>query len=457
MIEWESGLATDQQRSVVATFDTLLDRLKRDFPETYDVLRVLSFLDPEDMPLAMLTDGAQTATSPLDQPLPGNPKHKSSIITRIAKWTHIQRPSQNSTSGPSNPSDPLPELRSIASLILSPTAFPKAQQKLQSLSLVEPLSRDGRSSLRMHDLVHFLTREHVKRQPAYQAWLKSTVSLICGTLQRVEDPDLPEWWPECERLMPHVRSLSKAWTGVEGVNLELLNADVRLAQYLNCRGRYDDAKRLCEHSVEIFRKELGEKHENTLAAFFHLARIYSDQERFTDAEGVLKHVLAVRKKTLGADHHDTLYTMNDLAEVYRQQGRYKEAEELFKRILSVEKKKSDPDPIHTLQAVNNLALIYDSQNRFDEAEALFKRALIGCEKQLGPSHPGTLTTLSNLALLYQSQARNDEAEHFFLRAFTGRKQHLGADHPDTLDCAKHFAAFYRSQGRNSEADALLEG
>jgi tetratricopeptide (TPR) repeat protein len=491
MIEWKSDLATDQQRSVLATFDTLLDQLERDFPETYDILRVLSFLDPEDVPLAMLTDGAQILSSPPDQP-PGNSKRESSIITRIAKWTSIQRSSQRRSRNYTR--EPLPELHSLTSLILSPTAFPKARQKLQSLSLIE-LSRDGQSSLRMHDLVRFLTREHVKRRTAYQAWLDSAVSLICSALRRVEDPSLPQSWPEFEKLMPHVRSL---WTSVQGVNLELVDADVRLARYLNSRGRYDDAERLCEHSIGSLQKELGEKHEDTLAALYVLADVYDSQGRFAEAERVLKQVLAVRKKELGTHHEDTLETTRSLAQVYYRQCRYKEAEELYKRTLAVEKKTLGPNHLETLKTMKNLALCYDSQQRYDEAEKLFKhvlayeetslgpdhvgtlatvhnlalvyhhqskyldaeelyeRVLVSSEKQLGPSHPVTLTTVFNLAHIYQSQARNDEAERFYLRAFTGQKQLMGAKHPDTLEFAEDLADLYRSQGRNSEADALLE-
>jgi tetratricopeptide (TPR) repeat protein len=493
VIEWESDLATDQQRSVVATFDTLLDQLERDLPKTYDVLRILSFFDPEDIPLAMLTDGARMASSLRDQPLPRNSQHESIASTRSPHH------SRNDSGGPSSPTYPSPELRSLVSVILSPTAFPKALHKLQSVSLIEPLSRDGGSSLRMHDLVHSITLEHVKRHTAYQAWLDSAVSLVCGVLKRVEDPESPQSWPECDKLMPHMRSLNKVWAGVEGVNLQLVEADVRLAQYLNSRGRYDDAEMLCERGVGLFQRELGEKHKATLDASYVLAQIYNSQRRFAKAEEAFKHVLAVRQTELGADHPDTvktthqlagmiygrpghdneaeelfkrilavnkeklglnhpdtLTTMNNLAVVYRSQERYDEAVELYKDVLAREEKTRGPDHIHTLAAANNLAFVYLFQRKYSEAEELFKCALVGREKLLGPGHPDTLTTVFHLAVvLFKSQGRDDEAEPLFLRALTGMKQHLGADHLDTLLCAKLLSDFYRSLGRNVDADALL--
>jgi tetratricopeptide (TPR) repeat protein len=501
MVEWKSDLATDQQRSVVATFNTLFCQLEQDFPDTYDILRVLSFFDPEDIPLAMLTDGAQMPSLPLDQPLPGKSKRESSVLARITKWTHTRRRhSRSSAIDPDKPALPLPELSSLVSLILSPTAFPKALHKLQSLSFVEPLSHDGQSSLRMHDLVRFLTQEHVKRRPAYKAWLASAVSLVCSALRHVDDPEHPQSWPQCERLMPHIRSLREKWTGGQGVNLELVTADVRLARYLYSRGRYDYAERLCERSVEIFRKELGEKHRDTLGAFHILVQIYDSQGRFIEAEEACQHVLAVRKKELGADHQHTLATMNNLAGIYFRQNRSKEAERLFKQVLAVNEKALAPDHPDTLTTMHGLARVYSSQERYDEAEELHKhvlsrkevilgpddvgtlitahnlanvyrvqrkyihaeelynRVLVGQEKQLGPLHPSTLTTIKNLASVYQSQTRYDEAERFYLRAFTGMKQQLGTNHPYTLHCATKFSDFYRSQGRNSEADALfLEG
>jgi tetratricopeptide (TPR) repeat protein len=493
MIEWESDLAMDHQISVLATFDTLFDQLERDFPESYNVLRILSFLDPEDIPLAMLTDGART----LDPPPPGNSQRGSSAITSITEQNHDPRPPQHRPSP--QPTDLSPELRTLVPFLLSPIAFPKALHKLQSLSLVERLSRDRQSSLRIHDLVHFMAREHVKRCSAYQAWLESTVFLVCSALKHVENPQSPSRWPECEKLMPHVRSLSYV-TGGQGVNLELLAADVHLARYLNSRGRYSDAQRLCEHSLAGFRKELGDKHKYTLQAFYCLAQIYFNQGRSTDAEAAFKHVLAVEnlKEELGAEHEDTLWPTHELGQVYTFQGRHEEAEKLMKRVLAIREKNLGPNDPNTLMAMHNLAFTYESQKRYDDAEELYKnvlsrrekhfshdhietlrtannlavvylsqrkyidaeelskRVLAGWENQLGPSHPDTLKAASNLAYLHELQGRNDDAERLYFRALTGMKRHLGADHPSTTSCARAFTAFYRSQGRNGEANVLLD-
>jgi hypothetical protein len=335
---------------VVATFETLFEQLKRDFSETYDVLRLLSFLDPEKIPLAMLTDGAQMSSQ------------------------HHSHPS--------------PELRSLVSVLLSPTAFPKILRQLQSLSLVERLSRDGATSLRMHDLVHFITRAHVKRCTVYPAWLESAVSLVCGAFRRVEDPRSPRWWPQCETFLPHVRSLSDVWTDGQGMNSELVTADVRLAEYLNSRGRYDDAERLCKRRVGSFsfRKELGDEDQETLSAFHVLAQIHYNQGRLSEAEETFRHNLAIRKKEPGVDHGITLKTMNSLARVYRRQGWHEEAEELFKQALAIRKNKWGADHPGTLTTMNNLAAVYDSQKRYDEAEELYKHVLACQEKHPGPDH-----------------------------------------------------------------------
>jgi tetratricopeptide (TPR) repeat protein len=500
MIEWESDLATDQQRSVVATFDTLLDQLGREIPESYYILIVLSFVDPEDIPLAMLKDGARMASLLLDKSSLGNSPRESRTITRITEQPHNQRSSQHHSQNTGRSSSPtnLPELRALVPLILSPTAFPKARHKLQSLSLAEPLSRDGQSSLRVHDLVHFMTREHVKRRMPYQAWLESAVSIVCGALRCVEDPELLRWWPECERLISHVRSLSRVWTGVEGVNMELVAADVSLARYLYSRGRYDEAEKLCESSVGSLRKELGDEHKDTLSALYILARVCRNQGRLTEAAEAFEHVLAVEMKQLGPHHQDTLATMNELARIYRRQGSHQEAEELFKRVLAVKQKIFGPDHLSTLSTMSNLAAVYHSQKRYEEAEKLYERvlalqekhlspddlstlttannlgsvylsqkkyieaeglatrALVGYERQLGPGHPHTLTAAANLAHIYELQARNDEAEQLYLHAFTGMKQQLGSNHRDTVARGRDLASFYRYQGRNSEADMLLD-
>src|SRR5580658_805149 len=59
MFHWENDLSTYEENSVAATFASQLNDLESRFPDASNFLKVLSFLDPECIPLAMITQGAQ--------------------------------------------------------------------------------------------------------------------------------------------------------------------------------------------------------------------------------------------------------------------------------------------------------------------------------------------------------------------------------------------------------------
>src|SRR6202021_1662701 len=112
VIEWENHLTTYQQKSVISTFKTLLDQLENDSPETFNLLAVLSFLDAENIPLGMLTDGAQASLSFLDERPLENPQQESTKFARMTKWIHIRRHRTN-IFDTTTPTDPSPQLRSV--------------------------------------------------------------------------------------------------------------------------------------------------------------------------------------------------------------------------------------------------------------------------------------------------------------------------------------------------------
>jgi tetratricopeptide (TPR) repeat protein len=485
MLQWENDLTSYQEQSVTATFEALFAELDGDSSR---FLKLLSFLDPERIPLKILIEGAK-----------GLSQRDELLLTTSSRPTPISLEDSRPITGTSNSSFIPPDFRPLFSLILSPIQRKAAVQKLQRLSLVEHIFDHDQSYLRIHDLVHYIIGERAKKEDTYRDWLRSTVSLVCRAFGSVtvEDLGLPRWWPECEMFMPHLQSLNERWSDVHGVNLELAKADVKIAKYLNNRGRYGEAEAVGKRRLESCEKECGTDHPDMLAVGAELAMTYYCQGRYADAEAAGERVLAVRQKTLGSDHKDTLHSMNTLALVYSELGRFSEAEELSKRVLAGheknlgpdhrdtftamhnvaqvyvdrgrfndaedlyrrslagEEKNFGPDDVDTLITVHNLALLYKLQKRYAEAEELYKRSLLADEQHLGTTHPDTLTTIRNLARLYQSQERYHEAEEYFKRAFTGLMQQLGAGHPYTSGTARDLAEFYKSQGRSNEADATL--
>ena len=65
------------------------------------------------------------------------------------------------------------------------------------------------STLRIHDLVQLVVLETMKGSRAYGESFEFAVELACSAMSQIEEPRLPEWWPRCELLVPHIQSLTQ--------------------------------------------------------------------------------------------------------------------------------------------------------------------------------------------------------------------------------------------------------
>jgi len=176
--------------------------------------------------------------------------------------------------------------------------------------------------------IHDAARE----EETYRDWLESSVSLVCGTFGLIKRVGLPEAWVECEKFIPHLRSLDKTWDDAHGVNLESSRTNVRVARYMKLRGGYDEAEALLMRTLSDCERHLEADHPDTLNSMDGLAVVYESQGRYDEAVTLLQHASAGSEKRLGPDH--TLNSMRGLASLYEAQGRHDEAEVLCARDIS---------------------------------------------------------------------------------------------------------------------------
>jgi hypothetical protein len=139
-----------EERSVAATFATQFEQLNQLSPDINNLLKVLSFLDPDRIPVGMIVQGAK-------------------------EWLDPQHRPQDIPSQPQNDSPIFSVFRLLVTLIFSPIQFPTAIKKLVNLSLVERRSHMGSSSLWMHDLMRFMVQEAMKKDETYREWLQSSI------------------------------------------------------------------------------------------------------------------------------------------------------------------------------------------------------------------------------------------------------------------------------------------
>ena len=97
-------------------------------------------------------------------------------------------------------------------------------------------------------------------------------------------------------------------------------------------GRKDEAFKLREEVLTLFRKVRGPEHPDTLKAMGHLAYSYSETGRKNEALNLREEVLTLSRKVNGPEHPETLGAMGDLALSYDETGRKDEALELREEV-----------------------------------------------------------------------------------------------------------------------------
>jgi eukaryotic-like serine/threonine-protein kinase len=116
-------------------------------------------------------------------------------------------------------------------------------------------------------------------------------------------------------------------------------------------GRRDEALKLREEVLALYRKVLSPEHPDTLRAMRNLAISYESANRRDEALNLREQVLALRRKVLGPKHPDTISSMKDLANSYAEAGRQQEAIALLEKHCELDPKDTDaPLTLATWQA-----------------------------------------------------------------------------------------------------------
>ena len=210
------GEPTDYDKTVATTWSLALRRLDESAPGGAALLRLLAFLAPEPVPLALLLADAQVAG-----------KLPPEVATAV---------------GP---------------LLGNPVAAGDAAAALRRYSLITPA---GDGMVLVHRLVQHVTSAEVPAEMAIQ-WEQAAATLVEAAIPA--DPQLPAVWPVCAVLLPHARAVLDPTSGGLG----------RIANYLGYSGSFAAARDLWQRIVGAYREDdaYGAEHPRTLAARAHLA------------------------------------------------------------------------------------------------------------------------------------------------------------------------------------------
>ena len=411
---------------VAATLGLALSRLAGEAPAAAGLVRLLAFLAPEPVPLAVLLagDGAAGRLSP-----------------EVAA--------------------------AVGGLLGDEVAAGDAIAALRRYSLVTPA---GDGLVLVHRLVQAITRAQLPPDKADE-WGQAAAALVEAAVPA--DTRLPAAWPVCAVLLPHARAV-----------LDLTSSGIgQIARYLGWSGSYLAARDLCqliadahtgsdaygpEHRstlaarsqlaiwtgwagdaagardqlaalLPIDGRVLGAEHPDTLTARHELARWTGMAGDAAGARDQYAALLPLRERVQGAEHSETLGARAHLAFFTGEAGDAAGARDQYAALLPVRERVSGAEHLETLSARANLAywtgMAGDAAGARDQYAALLPVS----ERVLDAEHPETLTTRHNLAYYTGEAGDAAGARDQFAAVLPVRERVLGAEHPDTLTARVNLA------------------
>ncbi|HUV37094.1 MAG TPA: FxSxx-COOH system tetratricopeptide repeat protein, partial [Patescibacteria group bacterium] len=232
----ESG-AGDYEKTVATTWTLSMDSIRENSPEAYDLMKLCSYLAPDDISWSLFQGGKEFLPDTLS----------SATDDRILRN------------------------RIIGNLI--------------RYSLITVID----DSLSMHRLVQSVIRDSLDGEEE-QAWCKIALEIINNAFPYEKD-DL-ETWPACDRLLSHVEAVASRAEELRIVSEaygRLLNA---VGLYLNNRAELANSKKMLERALAIDEKIYGPDHPEVATDVNNLGGVLQDQGDLAGAREHFERALA---------------------------------------------------------------------------------------------------------------------------------------------------------------------
>jgi tetratricopeptide (TPR) repeat protein len=353
-----------------------------------DLLNLCAFFAPDNIPRAVLSDGAE----------------------------HVPEP--------------------LGACLVDPLDFDVAVESLQQYSLIGATE----DALSVHRLVQAVTRDRLQDN-LRKAWAEVAVRLVNAAFPNVE----VQTWPTCAQLLSHAFVTvehARALKIEDEQTSRLLN---QVGFYLRERALFTEARTALEQALAMRERVLGSDHPDTAQSLNNLGSLLRDLGDLNGARSNYERALTIREKALGQDHPSTAQSLNNLGFLIQTQGNLARARPYLERALGIRENVLGPDHPDTATSLNTLGFLLHRQAYFADADPYYKRALAIREKVLGPYHPSTAQSLNNLGLLLQNQGDFVGARPYYERALAIRENVLGPNHTDTATSLHNLGSLLHDQ------------
>ncbi|CAF4613927.1 unnamed protein product [Rotaria magnacalcarata] len=165
------------------------------------------------------------------------------------------------------------------------------------------------------------------------------------------------------------------------------------------QGKYQEAVKFYEKSLEIKRKTLPEDDASLAPTYSNIGEVYRNMGEYSKALEYYEKGLEITKKALPPTHPDLATSYNNIGLVYKNMGEYLKALEYYEKDLEITKKALPPTHPDLATSYNNIGLVYKNMGEYSKALSYLEKSLSIKQKSLPSTHPLIKTTIDNIAVV----------------------------------------------------------
>lgn len=325
----------------------------------------------------------------------------------------------------------------------------RATRCLHRLSLASTDWSQSARAVRVHALV--------------QRAVLSAIPVVDAAVVTVAAADaLADIWPDIERDSDFAQSLRAnaaelayrsgphLWN--DGPHAVLF----RIGRSLGETGFLSSAVSHFEHLHTAARERIGALHPRTLAARGSLAFWRGEAGDVAGAKLEFERLADEQSRSLGADHHETLTARHNVAYLRGVSGDVAGAVVEFEKLVADRHRVLGADHRDTLVARHNLARWRAESGDVAGAVAEYDRLVDDQVRVLGADHPDTMVTRHNVAYLRGKNGDVAGAIVEFEQLLEDRARVLGDDHPRTLVTRANLLQLWGTSGDVAAAVSEFE-
>ena len=187
-----------------------------------------------------------------------------------------------------------------------------------------------------------------------------------------------------------------------------------LVQYgyfaLNAKSNPEQAKRMFNNALDIYRAIPGDKHSQLSPVYSGLASVALWTGDYAAAEQHQREALNDIPATTPREHPDHTVAMAILGYILTERGKYAEAEQTLREVLEIERRVFGPDSQRVAAILSDLGLLYDREGDPARGLKLTEEAVKITTERLGPNHYMTGYYHDSLSRIYLSVGNVAAAE-----------------------------------------------